>query len=81
MKRESGYYWILQDPNIGWEPAAWNGNSWIILSNVYRLKDNNLLEIDEHQITRRIYREQLASIIADFGANQLHNLKNLTNPE
>jgi hypothetical protein len=30
MKRDIGYYWIMQSPNSDWEVAYFNGAYWLI---------------------------------------------------
>ena len=50
--RERGFYWIIQDLDIGWEIAYWNTKCWNLTLSGHSYQDNNLLEIDEKQIKR-----------------------------
>jgi hypothetical protein len=47
MERKTGFYWVIQDPDIGWEYAYWNGRFWWVVGNTYQFKDSNLIEINE----------------------------------
>ena len=50
--RERGFYWIIQDLDIGWEIAYWSTRCWNLTLSGYSYQDNNLIEIDEKQIKR-----------------------------
>ena len=50
--REKGFYWVIQDPSIGYEIAYWSSKCWNLILSGYSYKDNNLIEIDEKQIKR-----------------------------
>lgn len=80
-KRQTGYYWILQDFDIGWEIALWNGRWWSLFADTNHWQDNNFIEIDEHPITRQAHETLCRSEFTKIDGSKLPELKNLTNPK
>jgi len=76
MKRETGFYWVMQDFTIGWEIALWNGYYWLLFANTMHWQDNNFIEIDEHPITREAHQ----ALYTKIDSLKIPELKNLTNP-
>ena len=48
--RVCGYYWVLQDYEIGWEPAYWNESHWVLIGQNKDYFDDEFQEINEKQI-------------------------------
>jgi hypothetical protein len=51
--RETGYYWIIESEEIGWELAYYSSAScWNLIKSGHVIFDEDLIEIDEKQIKR-----------------------------
>ena len=53
--REPGYYWVVESEDIGWELAYYSSAScWSLIASGYALFDEDLIEIDENRIIKKI---------------------------
>lgn len=57
--RESGFYWVINDNEIGWEVAEFTKhNNWLLTGSELTYIDGELKEIDERKISRPTQRTQ-----------------------